>query len=271
MKKLIVGIILSAGLITSCSFLPKPAPPVTTCSACDLYTNPETVRICKAKYCALPTAQPTKTGTPNVTPIPTVVPTSIPTPTVETPLNPPTIQVLNGCHADDPHSVGPNGVCEFNLIFKVAINNPSFTPPCDPSQCPSLWRPSGMALACDHMFTDPNVPAGVFEPKIGKWVSIMYYVCAGRIWDFPGKDEVQIVPTSGTVNWKSRTQRNDPYNGTIAGHGTYLVCVSNPAHYCLNAGDYDLQSTYGVGASCPNGEGFLPNAPACTGPFTVNR
>lgn len=75
MKKYILGLALLVSI--NCSFLPKPQPPVTTCSACDLYTNPETVRICKAKYCAISTP----TRTPNITPVPTGIPSAnIPSP-----------------------------------------------------------------------------------------------------------------------------------------------------------------------------------------------
>ncbi len=186
-------------------------------------------------------------------------------------LHPPTVDFVNGCNASDPSSVDPTtGKCEFNIWMRISIPDPAnFTPPCDPSQCPQVWRPSGMARACDHMFTDPNAPAGVIDPKTGRWVSIMWYVCSGRLWDYPGNIAVVAVPPS-IISWTPRAWRDDGYNGTIAGRGQYMVGLPFGAYSCKDPHDLDDPQTY-VTTVCKSGTVLLPGAGMTAGPYTVNR
>jgi hypothetical protein len=142
------------------------------------------------------------------------------------------------------------------------------------------------------MYTEPNASGGVYELHAaddehpnGRWVSIMWYVCSARIWDFPGDFDVHAVypyhncapdePTDGCVKWTARTVRDeDGYNGTIEGRGEYVVCLPGNAYACRDPHDYDDQPdgntslVYTTGI-CPSGSVPLPGAGTCNGPFKV--
>jgi hypothetical protein len=199
--------------------------------------------------------------------IPTISkPTNTPAPKGQTP---PTVDFVNGCDASNPNSVNPaTGVCEFNIWMKLTIPDMiNFTPACGNNCSPAFWHPPGMGLACDHMYADQGAASAVFEPKIGKWVTVMYYVCSGRLWDSVINFDVHAV--SGSISWTPRTNRPDPYNGIIAGHGSYVVCMPSDAYTCKDPNDLNDPKVYDIGV-CPSGN-ILLNSQACVGPYTVNR
>lgn len=205
-----------------------------------------------------PTANPSKTS--NGSPTPT--------------LSPPTLSHFNGCNP--PNAQGRCEFAQWYDQFKIPADRPQ--PPCAFDQCPGFWRPSGMALTCDHQFTDEGVAAGVYEPRAGRWVSVMWYVCAGRVWDDP---RGPMLITSGNVvcdqpGWK-RGGGFDMFNAVCSGVGTVTVCSHPDAFACIDPTDYTDRraETYGAGEGqtphCPSGTIPLHGAGSCRGPFAVGR
>lgn len=218
-----------------------------------------------------PTAAVTATSTATATAgQPLSSPTAVPVP----PLKPPTADFVNGgaCNYHSSHGEF-TGQCEFNIWNKISIPDPAnFTPPCDPNQCPQVWRPSGMALACDHMFTPAGAPAGVVDPKTQQWVSILWYVCSGTDWHILGDFAIEAAAGSrlcapseqpgACIKWEPRAFRPaDGYNGRMSGSGSYYVRLPWDAVYCKSPTDPD--------PTCPSGKLPVPGAGVANGPFTI--
>lgn len=72
-------IVILAAISTAASCPTKQDPKYTTpCSACDLYSNPVTAKVCRDAYCpkGSPTTSPTETKTPTTKPTGTAIPLS---------------------------------------------------------------------------------------------------------------------------------------------------------------------------------------------------
>lgn len=209
----------------------------------------------------LPQNEPTATATPAA---PRAVETATPTPTM-VPM-PPTIDRFNGCSDGSGH-------CEFALWFKLEV--PADRPqPCRPDQCPDLWHPAGMALTCDHMFTNAGAPGGTYEPRAGRWVSIMWYVCGSRVWDDPRGPELRITyPGHCDQPGFRGGVHGDLFNATCFGPGEVTVCARADAYACADPADYlDHDVTYNpVHPGCAHGTVPMPGAGACVGPFAVRN
>jgi len=200
-------------------------------------------------------------------PTPTVTPSAAPSATpTKVAMIPPTLDHFNGCNPP-----APAGGCEFAQWYKLEIPADRPQPPCTREQCPAFWRPSGMGLTCDHMFVNDGVAAGVFEPRVSRWVSIMWYVCGGRIWDDPRGPELFV--TYPVHYDRPGFRKGDLFNATLYGQGTVTVCARADAYACADPADYlDHDVTYNPDKpGCAHGTVPLPGAGSCVGPFAVNH
>jgi hypothetical protein len=193
---------------------------------------------------------------------PTVVPTAGPTPTPTVArLLPPTLSHFNGC-------TDGSGRCEFAQWFKIELPSDRPQPPCGWGECPAFWQAPGMAKTCDHMYAEEK-DGGRFEPRAGRHVTIMWYVCGGRKWDDP---RGPVLHTTYPAHCdQPGFRRVDRFNANCYGPGTVTVCAHDDAYACADPADYlDKAVTYNPASpGCASGTIPLPGAGSCVGPFVV--